>query len=168
MRRKSSGRKEPPLDEQAARERSLRLLSIRARSTEELRQRLMRDGFAAEVVTDVLAGLTDAGLLDDEEFARSWIAGRAASGIGRNRLAAELTRKGIARDVTESLMAEQIDAEAERRQAEVIARRRLGSERDAKALARVRRLLLTRGYGFATVDDALRAIAGEQEGIGDS
>jgi regulatory protein len=161
MGRKSSKRRERPLDEGAAREKCLRLLSVRARSTAELRAGLLREGFEGGIVSGVLDSLADVGLLDDEEFARSWIAGRKAAGIGRHKLAAELGRKGIDRSTTERLIAEQVDEGDERRQAEAIARRRLGAEWDAKALARVRRLLLTRGYGFGTVDEVLQAIAGE-------
>ena len=128
----------------------------------ELRERLARAGFEARVAAGALAGLAEAGLIDDEEFARSWIASRKAAGIGRRKLAAELGRKGIDRSMAERLMAEQVDDEVERRQAEAVARRRLGAEWDAKTLARVRRLLLSRGYGFGTVDDVLQAIAGEQ------
>jgi regulatory protein len=163
MRRKSSERRERPLDESAAREKSLRLLSVRARSIAELRERLVRDGFEGSIVSGLLASLADVGLLDDEEFARSWITSRKATGVGRRRLAAELGRKGIARSITERLIAEHVDDEGERRQAEAIARKRLGVQWDAKKLARVRRLLISRGYGFGTVDDVLQAIAAEQE-----
>jgi regulatory protein len=167
MGRRSSRPKERVLDEAGAREKCLRLLAVRARSTAELRERLVREGLERGVVSRLLTGLEEAGLVDDEEFARSWIASRQAAGIGRRRLAAELSRKGIARSDIERLIAEQVDDEMERRQAESVARRRLaGVQREAKALARVRRLLLGRGYGFGMVDDVLRGIAGEQGDLG--
>jgi regulatory protein len=162
VRRRSSRREAPVLDETAARERCLRLLSVRARSAAELRERLVGAGFEKSVTGSVLADLAAAGLVDDEEFARSWIAARAGAGIGRHRLRAELGRKGIERGEIERLLAEQVDDEMERGRAEAIARRRLAEgTRDAKALARVRRLLLGRGYGFELVDDVLRLVAGE-------
>jgi regulatory protein len=164
MRRKSSQNKGRPLDEAAARERCLRLLSVRARSGAELRERLLQVGFSRSVIGRVLAGLAEAGLVDDEEFARSWIAGRKVTGIGRRRLRAELARKGIERGMIERLIAEQVDDETERGQVETLARRRLArSSVDARTLARLRRFLIGRGYGFEMVDDALRTIAGEED-----
>ncbi len=162
MRRKSSGRAERPLDESAAREKCLRLLAVRARSAAELRDRLLKAGFERSVFEPALADLAAAGLVDDEEFARSWISARNPAGVGRRKLAAELALKGIARDMIERLIEEQVDEETERQQAEGVARKRLGAEWDAKALGRVRRLLLGRGYGFGIVDDVLRTIAGER------
>jgi len=162
MRRRNSPRAERPLDEGSAREKCLRLLSVRARSAAELRDRLVKAGFERSVFEPVLADLAAAGLLDDEEFARSWISARKSAGIGRRRLAVELGRKGIARSMIERLLDEQVDDDTERRQAEALARKRLGAEWDAKALGRLRRLLLSRGYGFAIVDDVLRTIAGER------
>ncbi|MFB3881168.1 MAG: regulatory protein RecX [Armatimonadota bacterium] len=162
MRRRSRKHKEPTLDEAGARERCLRLLSVRARSAAELRARLARAGFEETVVSRALSDLAEAGLVDDEEFARSWIAGRSASGIGRHRLRSELAGKGIERAAIERLLAEQVDDRVERRRIEEIAARRLAAgPRDAKAVGRVRRLLLGRGFGYELVDDVLRAMAGE-------
>jgi len=165
MRKRNRDRKPRVLDEAAARERCLRLLSVRARSTSELRERLARAGFERTVVDPVLIGLSEAGLVDDEEFARSWIAGRASAGIGRRRLRAELARKGIERNVMERLLAEQVDDEAERGRLEILARKRLArAGMDAPTLARVRRFLIGRGYGFGMVDDVLRVVAGDADG----
>ncbi len=164
MRRKSNKRQQP-LDETAARKKCLRLLSVRARSVAELRQRLMQDGFEQSITDTVTADLTEAGLLDDEEFARSWIASRKTAGIGRRKLALELRRKGVERRLTERLIAELLDERTEREQAETLARKRLGAEWDVKALIRIRRLLLSRGYGFGIVDDVLQAIAGKNDGV---
>jgi regulatory protein len=162
MRRKSSGREGRALDETAARERCLRLLSVRARSAAELKERLRQAGFPPGIIGRVLPGLAEAGLIDDEEFARSWIAARKVTGIGRRRLRAELARKGVERGTIESVLAEQVDDETERDQVERLARKRLArSAADEQALARVRRFLIGRGYGFEMVDDVLRAIAGE-------
>jgi regulatory protein len=164
MRRESSECKGRALDEAAARERCLRLLSVRARSAAELRERLLRTGFPRSVIEPVLAGFAEAGLVDDEEFARSWIAGRKAAGTGRRRLRAELAQKGIERSMIERLIAEQVDDETERGQVQMLVRKRLArSTVDAQTVARLRRFLIGRGYGFEMVDDALRAIAGEED-----
>ena len=149
---------------EAARAKCLRLLSRRAQSEAELRERLRRDGFAEGVTEEVLADLAEAGLTDDQEFARAWVASRRESGSsGRRKLAWELRRKGIAREVIARVLEEEIDETAERRQAGELARRRLGGRTDAKELSRLRRYLLGRGYGVETVDSVLQSIRQEDE-----
>jgi len=160
MRRKASP---APDDPEAAREKCLRLLAVRARSGVELRDRLRRVGFARDVAEKVIADLAGAGLVDDLEFARSWVTGRqAAGGIGKQKLRWELRRKGIANELVERVIEESVDGEAEVEQALLLARKRL-SGNDAKSLARVRRLLASRGFGFDIVDAVMRRISSDTE-----
>lgn len=153
----------PLLTEEAAREKCLRLLTRRARSAEELRRRLRTAGFEQNTIEAVLADLERVGLVDDEEFARLWVADRRRSGqAGRHRLRWELRRKGISDDLIRASVDEAIDDEAEVEQALVAARRRLGDKpADVEALLRLRRFLLGRGYGYGTVEAALRRIPAE-------
>lgn len=147
--------------EQQARETCLRLLSRRPRSKAELRERLRTGGFEGRLIEEVLAGLEQAGLVDDEDFARSWIASRkAAGGTGRRKLRWELGRKGVARELAERVLAEELDEETELRAAADLARKRLrAGTADPRELSRLRRYLLARGFGFETVDSAVEAAA---------
>jgi regulatory protein len=151
--------------EEAAREQCLRLLAIRPRSANELRRRLKSSRFEDRVVESVLAGLAQAGLVDDEDFARAWVASRQASGAaGHRKLRWELRRKGIAEDIIRTVVDEGIDDEAEFRQALELARRRLrGSPAEPKTLARLQRLLSSRGFRFDTVEAVVRRILIEEE-----
>jgi len=163
MRRKR--RPADPEDAHAARERCLRLLSLRSRSTAELRERLARAGYGEGVTEQVLADLSEAGLLDDEEFARAWVASRqVAGGAGRQKLRWELRRKGVSQDVIRREVDEAITDEMELEQGLRLARRRMaGRPAEAEALRRVRRLLLGRGFGFDTVEQVLRRLTREAE-----
>ena len=164
MRRKANP---SPEDAEAARECCLRLLAAHARSAAELRDRLRRAGFATDVVEKVVTGLAGAGLVDDLEFARSWVAGRqAAGGIGKQKLRWELRRKGVANDLIERAIAEGVQEDTEAEQALLLARKRLKGS-DAKDLARVRRLLVSRGFGFDIVDAAMRRIPSDTDSDGD-
>ncbi len=115
-----------PLDAEAAREQCLRLLERRARSAAELRQGLRERGYEQEIIETALAGMEQAGLVDDEEFAHTWVAHRMATGAaGRRRLRWELRRKGLAEEIIRRTVDETIDEEAELAQALAVARRRL-------------------------------------------
>jgi regulatory protein len=79
------------------REAALHLLSYRPRSVRELRDRLLRKGLDAERIDHCLAGLREAGFLDDAAFAEAHT--REAVRLrprGSRRLVAELRQKGVA------------------------------------------------------------------------
>jgi regulatory protein len=79
-----------------ARERALRLLAYRDRASEELRARLVQDGYAPDVAEAVVADLLRVGLLDDTRFADSMVRVLATvRGYGRTRVLRELQARGI-------------------------------------------------------------------------
>ena len=152
------------LDEAAARERCLRLLEKRPRAAAELRQRLSEAGFARNVMEAVLTDLEQVGLVDDEEFARLWVAQRTAYGAGRHKLRWELRRKGVHDNLIRRLVDEAIDDDTELQQALDLAQRRLrGQAVEGPALLRLRRFLVGRGYGFGTVEGVMRRLTSQED-----
>ena len=158
--RSKSKEKGAELGEEQAREKCLRLLSRRAHSSAELQEKLRAAGFTVKVTERALAGLTESGLLDDEEFARSWVADRKLSGgSGRRKLAWELRRKGIGRSLIAQVLSEDLEEETELSQAMELARKKLREGAlGAAELARLRRFLLGRGYGFEVVDKVMQSL----------
>jgi regulatory protein len=140
------------LDE--AREVALKYLDYAARTSVEVRRRLARSGFDEETMEAVVAELERAGLLDDARFSRDWVADRAGrKRLGRERLVAELRRKGVGREIAEAAVAG-MDREAETTAARELARKRLGSDDPADSAVR-RRLaafLQRRGYDWETIE----------------
>ena len=75
---------------------ALRLLAMRARTTQEVRQGLARQGHPPADIAAVILRLTSEKYLDDLEFARTWVRSvglRRARGPAR--LAQELRAKGV-------------------------------------------------------------------------
>jgi len=165
MTRKTSPTRPPAHDEEAARQKCLRLLALRARSAAELSDRLKKAAFAERVIAAVLADLQRARLVDDKEFARSWVASRqAAGGAGRRKLRWELRRKGISENLIREVLDADFDDHTELQLASQLAQRRLRAEPlGPKTLPRLRRLLLGRGFGFDTVEAVLRHITKDME-----
>ncbi len=160
--RRPSKQTTTPGDAQQAREKCLRLLTTRARSRLELEQALRRNGFEEETVAEVLSGLEQAGLVDDEEFARLWVAERRSSGNGRRKLHWELRRKGIAESIIRDLLEREADDESELQQALRLARKRLAGEITRERLIRVQRLLVSRGFDYEIVETALQQVTSER------
>ncbi|MFI5718430.1 recombination regulator RecX [Nocardia sp. NPDC051750] len=144
-----------------AKEACLRLLAVRARSRAELGQRLSAKGFATEVTEQVLDRLAEVGLVDDAEFARQWVQQRHRfSGKGRQALAQELRRKGVAREAAAAAL-EDVTADDETERATELVRRKLrtlpaGLDRE-KAIRRLVGMLARRGYGHSVAYAVVKA-----------
>ncbi len=79
-----------------ATESALRLVSYRARSETEIRQRLSRKDFSAQAIDAAIAKMRDWGYINDQEFARQWVASRESHRPRSTRLMKrELASKGV-------------------------------------------------------------------------
>ena len=97
-------------DPDAAFRKIERLCLVRERASEQLRQRLAREGFEAEAVEAALDRALACGLVDDGRFADVLVRSRLAQGRGRRGIAAELENLGIDADGVEALAAADDDA----------------------------------------------------------
>ena len=145
-----------------AHERALGLLAVRPRSRREIRDRLLRAGFGAEEVEDVIARLERVDLLDDERFAREFAQHAVGvKGVGRRSLVSGLLAKGIARDTIDEIVGE--FAEDQESRAEALAKTRLGRLASLERPAAYRRLtefLIRKGYDASVARQAAgRALA---------
>ena len=137
-------------------------LSNRARTSDEVRKALLKKGFAEPVVEDTVAGLEDAGLVDDQAYARAFVKSRFdARGYGPARLRQDLQRKGVARATIEAALEELTEAEdlgAEAREQAAKKWRSLSSEDDVrKRKKKTMDYLVRRGFGFDTARSAVDA-----------
>ena len=164
----------PDADPEAvARKILLDQLTGQARSRKELADKLTAKNVPDDIATQLLDRFEEVGLIDDEAFARAWIASRGSAGSGAGRrlakraLAQELHRKGIDNEVAREAL-DEIDPADEEAAARSLVRAKLRSvERvdDTKATRRLVGMLARKGYGsglaFAVVKDEL-ASAGRQ------
>lgn len=86
-----------------AREKAYHFLAYRQRSEDEIRQRLIQKGFLPDTANRVIERLIELGMVDDEQFARSFTEARIRSrGLGPSRVRQELRRLGVSPAVIES------------------------------------------------------------------
>ncbi|RMH49227.1 MAG: recombinase RecX [Bacteroidetes bacterium] len=139
-----------------ARSRALHYLAHRARTTEEVRRKLLQSGFEAAVVEAALERLVELGYLDDAAYARAYVRGRFRSrGYGPARLRSELMRRGVPRALVEAAVQELLEEEDPLEAARSQARRRWARlAREADSRRRRKKLsdfLLRRGFTYDTV-----------------
>jgi regulatory protein len=139
-------------------ESALRLLSYRQRSQAELRERLLRKRIGPEIVAATVERLSSAGLLDDEQFAHSWVESRDIRAPRSRRLiASELRERGVAQDMVDEATSTIDDRDAAHRAAERRARSLTGLPYD-KFRQRVGGLLLRRGFDFEVVGETVNRL----------
>ena len=141
----------------------LRLLAHRARSESELQERLRRRGFDEQIVAQAVTDLSAAGLVNDREFAESWIREhREPHATGRVGLRWELRRKGLAEEVIQAALSD-LDDDEEIELALGYAKRKLGGRLAAnpKELARIRRALISRGFSGDTIQVVIERLSSE-------
>jgi regulatory protein len=86
------------------RKKALQHLAKRELSRERLRAKLIEAGFEKEAIELVLAELAASGLQSDLRFAQNWVRYREQSGLGPNRILAELEYQGVSQDVIQSVL----------------------------------------------------------------
>ncbi|HNW58839.1 MAG TPA: RecX family transcriptional regulator [bacterium] len=142
-----------------AKEKALRLLSVRSRSRKELTDRLNQAHYTPAAVESALAEMERLGFLDDAGFAKMWGRNRTATRpAGAFLLRQELRHKGLSdAEVEQGLQAAfQEQSEAEVARALAVRRKKiLASLPEKKAQKRLQDFLLRRGFSWEIVSTLL-------------
>lgn len=114
----------------------------------------------AQRAGEVADRLTDLGLLDDGEYARTVVRHYAAKGYGPRKIRDELYRRGVPREFWEEAMEER---EPDEGQIDKLVRQKLrGAEPTRENLKKVSDYLARRGYGWEEISAALERYKKEQ------
>lgn len=140
-----------------------KVLASRVVTEQQLRDKLVAAEHDDDMIEFALERCRVGGLVDDAAYARSWVESRIRRGHGARRIERDLAQKGVAKDHVAAALAElagndELDTgaiDAARKKAA-----RLDLE-DAATRAKLQRWLVGRGYSFAQVNDAVRAIRTE-------
>lgn len=142
-----------------AKEKALRLLSVRARSEAEMRRRLLEADIDTSAVEKVLLDLREIGLLNDREFALSFARNSIVTRpCGPSLLRRELKNKGIVDELIALALEEayrETPVEEIARQLAAKKRRQLGSVEEVKAKKRMVDFLARRGFSWEIINDML-------------
>ncbi|MGN1039925.1 MAG: RecX family transcriptional regulator [Candidatus Fimimonas sp.] len=135
-------------------EKAVDYLARGMKTEKQMRDYLQKKGYPLEIVNVVVDKLKDYRYVDDKHFAQLYVEQNVKS-KGQRRLKQELQQKGISSAWAEE--AAQTDDETERENALALAQKYMrGKTCDLKNLQRLQRYLLSRGYGFDTVNGIVR------------
>ncbi len=148
---------------------ALRFLQARSRSTDEIRQRLIRGGFAASTIEHTIDRLRELDLLDDAAFARAWVEQRnICNPRGRQVLRHELQAKGIDAAIVAATLDDETLLGDEYQRALELARARLPRYASAPDYTAFQRrlggFLQRRGFPYATIKSIVARMWDELQG----
>lgn len=135
---------------------ALRALGRKERTVHEMRGLLERKGVEPEAIEPTLERLSEVGGLDDAEYARRFVEDRRSiSGWGRQRIAAELDRRGVPTELAERALAGEEPEDELDRAASLLTEKgfRLDGDRDRN---RALGFLVRRGFELDTAYAAIR------------
>lgn len=142
-------------------ERAVNYLSRCMKTCKQLREYLTGKGYTQKVVSNVVDRLKELKYLDDETYARLYVEQNSVN-KGERRLKQELQQKGVPQRIIDKYCV--VQAEVSEDNAERLAEKYMRNKpRDLKTLQKLQRYLLSRGYGFDTVNQILREYRQDNE-----
>lgn len=137
---------------------AFKLLGLRNHSRLELERKLLKKGYDAGSVEEVMEKLTSRGVLDDRAFGMGLIRSRSRrKPSGKVKIGAELRKKGVAEAIVGELLKEYDSATLCRQAAE----KKFGSLHEATEAAGKRKLeifLLNRGFEWREIQAELKRL----------
>lgn len=143
-----------------ARNRAMELLSRRPMSEKELIDKLTRKGEDEETAADCARWLRENGFLNDESYAAAVARHYAAKGYGPGRVRAELSRRGVDRELWDDTL-EAMPENTDKLDRFITAR--LTDPEDRDQIRKVSAALYRRGYSWEEIRSALRRFNAETE-----
>lgn len=141
---------------------ALSLLSFRARSEKEIRDRMLQKGYESSVIEKTIRYLKEQRYVNDREFTEAFIKDKTElSHYGRNRIKTELFKKGISKELVDELIEENIQSDMEYKTVKELAESKIKSYQKDKKDAQYRKLsgyLLRKGYSYDVVSRVVREV----------
>lgn len=148
-------------DMQQAEAKCERLLAARERSSVEIYQRLVKDGYSVDIAQAMVERLVQSGIVDDERFCRLYIQSKQNQGWGMRRITYQLSLLGIKADQFIELFDSFSDDTDELARATDALSRYRGRSKDAYA-GRYR-YLSSRGFKSSVITQVLRTWRDESD-----
>jgi len=127
---------------------SLKLLSYRARSEKEIRDRLKLKGFTERIITRVIDKLYGWDYLNDRDFARSWVKHRTTGKkpYGSKYIRYELRQKGIDEELINEVLSKIDETKLCEKAGNEVLKRLMKKYKDIELRERIYQHLIRRGF----------------------
>jgi regulatory protein len=143
-----------------AKDVALRFLSFQRRTEKQIREKLQKKGFDEKTIKATIDKLKEFDLINDFEFATSWVKDRLAfKPRGKKLLRQELYKKGISKDIIEQVTQDLCQGE-DKSALELLKKikKRYKGLEPKVAKRRMFGFLLRRGFSYETTKKALNQV----------
>ncbi len=144
-----------------ARKRAMYLLGSRDYSTMTLKEKLLNN-YSEETVLKVLEDMKRYGFLDDERYGKK-LASSLINGkkYGLYRVKAEMKRKGVPSDITESVLSQYRQEDSEELLKQLILKKYSHKLSDISDRQKLTAALVRKGYSFSQIKKAVKELLEE-------
>ena len=143
-----------------AREKALEYISRRRMSCKELEKKLLDKGYDEETAEYCVSWLLEQGFLNDENYAGAVVRHYAAKGYGPGRIRAELSRRGIERELWDGALEEMPEDTSK---IDKFISSRLTDPGDRAQVQKITAALYRRGHSWEDIRRALRRFSADCE-----
>jgi len=148
-------------------ERALTFLERRDRTEREVIKKLTDVGFSEDSIEKALEKLREAGLVNDADYAERYLESLKAKGRGRLRISAEMRRKGLPETLVRNTLEDGLTVDDEHEKAASAARKIMKEIPEGKdprkAAAKINRRLVSLGFTYEVIGEAMRRLRTEEE-----
>jgi regulatory protein len=143
---------------EVAKELALKYLKNKDKTEKEIRMHLAHMKMDADDIEFALEDLMDAGIVDDSRYGRNFVEEAVRKRKGRRLIKAELTFKGLDKDLIAELLIELLPIEVERENAQVEALKTLHEDYTPKNIGKTMQRLMRLGYDQQLIFDVLETL----------
>lgn len=148
---------------------TLKLLSFRMRSKQELRTRLKQKEYNDSLIEEVIKKMTSYGYVDDYEFASQWIQDRQqGKKQGDLRIRQELKLKGVSDDIIKQALSDHYQADDEWNRITELATKKWNSLSKMPPIEKEQKItsfLMRKGYSYSLIKRTIARL--KEEGVND-
>lgn len=133
-------------------------LSYSDRFSNEVVQRLKKNGFSREVIDSTIEKLKSLGYLNDKKTAEEFARSRIEKGWGPERIKFEIVRRGVPEDEAESIVKKIFSEFNEQEMIMKLAEKFLRSRKGEKVRERLKGFLFRKGFSYDKIIDVIEKI----------
>lgn len=146
-----------------AMDKAVSLLASRSRTEKEIVVSLQINAYPEQTIARVMARLTEAGYLNDADFAEHWAASRLNKGIGARRIRMELRQKGISQEEIDAALSAVDNDDVMQGALKVAEKAARGKDLSVPSdRQKILAALARRGYDFSVAKEALNQLISQK------
>ena len=144
--------------------KAVSLLASRSRTEKEIVVSLQKNAYPEQIIARVMARLTEAGYLNDADFAEHWAASRANKGMGARRIRMELRQKGVSQEEIDAALSAVDDDDVIQGALKIAEKAAHGKDLTSPSdRQKILAALARRGYDFSIAKQALNQLISQRD-----